>query len=220
MAFTKKDWQDYPDTSTPITAAALEDLETRLAAYAELSVSGASDKLAGGAETIARKNVFTQGVQLGSGQVRIAYFTAPSAATPAKFISASGTTAAGATPTLCRMGLYTIDGSGNLTLVARTASDTSLWANTAAEYERAFDTASGFPSSYALSPGTRYACGLICVTSFTAPTCMGVSTLPSATTSRNPAISKVLGSQTDLPLSISAGSLSNSGQVPYVGMVP
>jgi hypothetical protein len=31
MAFTVKDWRDAPDTSTPINAAALEDMETRLA---------------------------------------------------------------------------------------------------------------------------------------------------------------------------------------------
>ena len=33
MAFTVKDWQDAPSTSTPISAAALEDMETRLATY-------------------------------------------------------------------------------------------------------------------------------------------------------------------------------------------
>lgn len=32
-AFVAKDWKDYSDTSTPITAAALEDLETRVANY-------------------------------------------------------------------------------------------------------------------------------------------------------------------------------------------
>jgi hypothetical protein len=35
LPFTPKDWRDWPDTSTPITAAALEDLETRLSAYSE-----------------------------------------------------------------------------------------------------------------------------------------------------------------------------------------
>ncbi len=44
MAFTPKDWKDATghdgggDTSTPLTAAALEDLETRLAAYADTLV--------------------------------------------------------------------------------------------------------------------------------------------------------------------------------------
>lgn len=40
-AFSVKDWRDYPsDTSTPITAAALEDLETRLSAYTDSQIAG------------------------------------------------------------------------------------------------------------------------------------------------------------------------------------
>lgn len=34
--FTPKDWRDDPDHTTPITAAALEDLETRVTAYTGL----------------------------------------------------------------------------------------------------------------------------------------------------------------------------------------
>jgi hypothetical protein len=33
--FSVKDWKDFPDTTTPITAAALEDLEDRVADYAD-----------------------------------------------------------------------------------------------------------------------------------------------------------------------------------------
>jgi hypothetical protein len=35
MPFTPKNWQDTPSTTTPITAAALEDLETRVTDYAD-----------------------------------------------------------------------------------------------------------------------------------------------------------------------------------------
>lgn len=35
MPFTPKDWKNAPDTSTPITEAALEDLETRVTDYAD-----------------------------------------------------------------------------------------------------------------------------------------------------------------------------------------
>ena len=35
MPFTSKSWQDSPSTSTPITAAALADLETRLSSYSD-----------------------------------------------------------------------------------------------------------------------------------------------------------------------------------------
>jgi hypothetical protein len=36
MPFTVKDWKDSPDSSTPISAVALEDMETRLSAYTDL----------------------------------------------------------------------------------------------------------------------------------------------------------------------------------------
>jgi hypothetical protein len=35
MPFTVKDWQDAPSTSTPLSAAALEDMETRLSTYVD-----------------------------------------------------------------------------------------------------------------------------------------------------------------------------------------
>ena len=39
MAFTVKNWQDEPNHTTPINAAALEDLEERVTDYAD-SVAG------------------------------------------------------------------------------------------------------------------------------------------------------------------------------------
>lgn len=42
MSFVPKAWKDAPDTSTPLSAAALVDLETRLAAYADSGGSGGS----------------------------------------------------------------------------------------------------------------------------------------------------------------------------------
>lgn len=47
MAHTPKVWKDAPDTSTPLTAAALIDLETRLGAYAD-SVGGGGGGGGGG----------------------------------------------------------------------------------------------------------------------------------------------------------------------------
>ena len=39
MPFTPKDWRDHPDTSTPLTAAAIEDLETRVTDYTDDEVA-------------------------------------------------------------------------------------------------------------------------------------------------------------------------------------
>lgn len=43
-SFTPKDWEDYPSTDTPISAAALEDAEDRLTDYAD-SVAAAGIEL-------------------------------------------------------------------------------------------------------------------------------------------------------------------------------
>lgn len=59
MAFTVKDWKDAPDTTTPISAAALEDMETRLSnftaavpgAYRELFASATLISTAAGSGT-------------------------------------------------------------------------------------------------------------------------------------------------------------------------
>lgn len=49
MAFTPKDWRDSPDTTTPLDAAALEDLETRVTNYvnphASTHADGGSDEI-------------------------------------------------------------------------------------------------------------------------------------------------------------------------------
>lgn len=39
MTFAKKDWKDSPNTSTPLSAAALEDLETRVTDYTDQQVA-------------------------------------------------------------------------------------------------------------------------------------------------------------------------------------
>ena len=39
MSFSPKAWQNAPDTSTPINAAALIDMETRLSAYIDSGTS-------------------------------------------------------------------------------------------------------------------------------------------------------------------------------------
>lgn len=42
MPFTVKNWVDAPSTTTPLSAAALEDLETRVTDYADSIVPGAA----------------------------------------------------------------------------------------------------------------------------------------------------------------------------------
>jgi hypothetical protein len=48
MAFTPKNWENAPSTATPINAAALEDLETRVTDYTDQEVAGVGGGGGGG----------------------------------------------------------------------------------------------------------------------------------------------------------------------------
>ena len=67
--------------------------------------------------------------------------------------------ARGGTPTI-RFGIYTRSGT-TFTLVARTASDSTIFAATNTKYTRALNTTGGYPSTYNLTAGSEYWIGLI-----------------------------------------------------------
>jgi hypothetical protein len=83
------------------------------------------------------------------------FFTPVYTVTITQIAYACTTAAAGVT--LCRYGLYTADASGNATLVARTASDTTIFNANNTVFTRALETTGGYPASYTLNAGTRYA---------------------------------------------------------------
>jgi hypothetical protein len=96
-----------------------------------------------------------------SGTVYLAYFTPTIDLTVSQITMGAGL--ASATLTLARMGLYTVDSSDVATLVAQTASDTTLFLSNQTNYTRSFSTAGGFPATYSLVAGSRYAVGVIVV---------------------------------------------------------
>ena len=100
--------------------------------------------------------------------------------------------------TLCRFGLYSWDGT-TLTLLARSASDTTIFAAQNTLYQRSFDTTGGYPSSYTLTAGTRYAVAVIVVaTSAGSVQCVNS---PSVLAALTPRIQGTKASQSDLPTS-------------------
>jgi len=152
-----------------------------------------------------------------SGVIRLRYFTARKSETIANIKMRTGTTGAGATPTLCRMGIYSVAGNGDLTLVASCANDTSLFASPSTTYTRALAS----PSTYPLVKGTRYAFGAIVVTSFTAPTVLSsLTTLDATECAVAPRLTATLSGQTDLATPITAGSLANTAASIYGVVTP
>jgi len=107
--------------------------------------------------------------------------------------------------TVRRLGLYTINQSTNaVTLVARTASDATLFTAAATTYTKALDTTGGYPASYTLLAGVAYAFGMIAYNTggtFAQPTVQGTSGLQANLAALSPAICGRITGQTDLATS-------------------
>lgn len=140
-----------------------------------------------------------------SGNLRLAYFTAPRAEVWTQVGWVGGTVAAGATPTLVRWGLYLVAANGDLTLVASTPNDTALFAVASAAGSKSFSV------PYAAVAGQRYAIGVLVVSAAAIPSIQGVS-LNQATVQASlaPRITGVIPAQADLPLAPLAGAVNAS----------
>jgi len=112
---------------------------------------------------------------------------------------------------LVRFGLYTVDGSGNATLVARTASDTTIFSSANTVYTRTFNTTGGYPSTYSLVAGTRYAIGVVVVAATTGTVYTAFNSIPSALSTLSPRMTGLVAATSDLPTTASTYSTSTIG---------
>jgi hypothetical protein len=114
------------------------------------------------------RNISSTSLIFASGTTNFTFFT-PVQGGPVSQISIASGSRASAGLTLCRIGLYTYDfNTDECTLVARTASDTTLFNTINTLYTRSFNTTGGYPASYTLVAGQRYALGVIQVGTTTA----------------------------------------------------
>lgn len=164
-----------------------------------------------------------------TGNVDLAYVTSNIGKTVDKLrvvVGSTGYTAGTGGPPTARLGLYTVASNGNLTLVARTATiaAASFAANTVVE--AVLDGAGGYPTSYDLLHGTRYALAIIWTdngaTGHVIPQLARFQgTGPNTTVlgtmmSWSPRMTGRLTGQTDLPASITAGSVTNTATLWWV----
>lgn len=145
--------------------------------------------------------------------LRLVFFEAQRTETINNLTVLTGSTAAGATPTLVRLGVWSVNGSDDLTaLLASTANDTSLLAGTNTTYTKALS------SSWSKVAGTRYALGLLVVTGATAPQMTGQSVAATGLFTGGvaglPRVTAALTGQTDLPSTASVGSYTTSASRP------
>ena len=153
-----------------------------------------------------------------SGTMYLTYFTATKTETVTAIAVFTGNTAAAATPSLCRYGIYSVAGNGDLTLVASVANDTSLFAGTVTRYSRNLE------ASWSKVAGTRYAFGLLVVTAGAAPNivCQNTGTGGSVVAAMflAPRVTGSVTGQSDLPASVSNASITTSYRRMWGELVP
>jgi hypothetical protein len=198
LRYARQDHRHPTDTSR----ASQVDLDNQLTNFLD-----SEHQPTGGIDNIGRNGVSFTSSNSVLGAIFLTYFT------PLKNITVSEITMrtvspAGSGITLARMGLYTIATNGDSTLVARTANDTTLFTSTNTTYTRSFDTTGGYPATYSLVAGTRYASAVI-ITGTSTAGLISASSI-GAVSGLSPRVGGARASQTDLTTTNTADDIINS----------
>ena len=145
-----------------------------------------------------------------SGSTYFTFFT-PRTTTSVSSITIASASTQTTGQSLVRFGLYTVDGSGNATLVARTASDTTIFSAVNTVYTRAFNTTGGYPANYTLTAGTRYALGVVIVAATVGTVYTAFNSIPAALSTLAPRMTGLVAATADLPTSATSYSTSTVG---------
>lgn len=149
----------------------------------------------------------TTGTQI----LNLTYFKAPRYLHGVAAKVYTGSTAAAATPTLVRYGLWTSDITTGalLALVASTPNDTTLFAGTNLGYSKNWST------PYDFIKGQYYAVGILIVTAAAVPTLFGVGGANGFVVNNTvPRVASSASGQADLPATLAAGSLGAATSSP------
>ena len=177
------------------------------------AMSGNSAAAAGYIETWPR-NYLLDGLAT-SGRLHIGYFTSSFDVTVSQLGFITGGTAR-VGPTLSRLALFTAAADGSLTKVAQTANTSGLGSTTFATHQASLDTTGGFPASYRILAGQRYAIGWLFVG--TTPPSIRIGDSPDP--NQLPVVSRYITGQTDIAASYAVGTLTTYFQIPYLTARP
>jgi hypothetical protein len=228
-----------PGATANATDADLRDRSTHTGTQAASTITGLAtvatsgsyndlaDKPAGGSgtadptaltvgEAVAHRLFFTSTLSLASQGVRLSYFIAQKTEAVTQIRTHTGGTGAGATPTVCKLALYEVAANGDLTRIATTANDTTLWNAGNSKYTRSFTA----PAQK--TAGQQYAVAFLVVTSAAAPNTMATTNQFSNGIEQQeaPRMSGFISGQTDLAASYTAAQVQGSSQMPYAAILP
>lgn len=146
----------------------------------------------------------------GSGTMALVYFTAKRTEAINTLTMYTASTAAAATPTLCRMGIYDVAANGDLTLNSATPNDTALWAAVNTAYPKALST------TFNKVAGRKYATASLIISGAAVPYFQGsfITAFAAIIAGLTPRRVGNLTGQTDLPASVSAGAVTDTFRWP------
>lgn len=158
----------------------------------------------------------SSGGAVASGVMELTFFTARKSETVGTLRVRTGNTAAAATPTLIRLGVYTVAANGDGTLIASTPNDTTLLAATFSGYSKALS------AGFAKVAGQRYAVGKLVVSAAAMPTFVGKNSLGVVDPTVAPRLMGSLAAQADLPGTFTDAALTNAtnSQATYYALLP
>lgn len=171
--------------------------------------------VAAGDSTMRRQDTVSSAMAIASQTLRLSYFTARKTEVVNTIRYTIGSVSAGATPTLCRIGLYLENPDLSLTLVASTANDTALFSGGTFS---AFTKALSAP--YTKIRGQRYALAILVVTAAATPTFYGNGNIAGTIALQEPKLASGIAAQADLPGTIAAGVPTTSSGPFYLEVLP
>lgn len=163
-------------------------------------------------ESIFDRTTVATGTAATTQQLRLGGFTAQATQNISRVRVTTGSTAAGATPTLCQIGVWARDSSNNYNQVALTANDPTLFAGASTTYTPSF------ASAFLKTAGVDYMVGILIVSAAAFPTFMAPNGTVTGSTAYMtdfygafPQLCAVLTGQAAAPATFAAGSLSAGG---------
>jgi hypothetical protein len=151
-------------------------------------------------ETMPRYNASATGVTLTSGQANFTFFTPITSMSIYAISMVTMTAATGGT--LAKYGLYTYPNDGNFaTLVAQTNSVPTMFDTPGQQNLLFLSTANGYPATYTLQAGTRYAVAVLWIGTIS-PTLVGYTFPSTALSELGPFMSRGRSGLSDLSPSI------------------
>ena len=171
--------------------------------------------LLSGESTISRIQVTSNAITVASGELVLTYFTAARTETITQVAMGTGSTGTTGTPSVIRVGIYAVDGSGNLALEASTPHDATLLAAIDTRYAKALS------ASWSKSRGNRYAVGLLQINTGQVAKLSGrqLATVIGQFVGP-PTISARISGQATLPATIAAAALTSGPRMVYFEMLP